>query len=90
MTRHDCQVLPDGGPRWQLVDGEFHRGPEKEVYARFGVTELWLIDPDTPQIEVYRLPEDSEVPQLTLRKHQTLTTPLFPGLVIQLEQVFHR
>jgi hypothetical protein len=27
MTRHDYQVLPDGGPRWQLVDGEFHMVP---------------------------------------------------------------
>jgi len=49
---------------------------------------LWLIDPDTPQLEVYRLQEDSEVPQLTLRKHQTLTSPLFPGLEIPLEKMF--
>ncbi len=90
MTRHDYQVLPDGGPRCQLVDGEFHRGPTKEVYTRFGVTELWLIDPDTPQIEVDRLQENSEVPLVTLRKHQTLASPLFPGLDIHLEKVFRQ
>jgi Uma2 family endonuclease len=176
MTRHEYQVLPDGGPRWQLVDGEFHmapapnryhqdisrnlgyillrfldehpvgklyfapfdvylgdinvvqpdlsffandrlghlteagaegapdlvvevlskrnamldRGPKKEVYARFGATELWLIDPDRPQVEVYRLQEDAEVPRVTLRKHQTLTTPLFPDLEIPLEKVFRQ
>jgi Uma2 family endonuclease len=71
-------------------NAKLDRGPKKEVYARFGVTELWLIDPDTPQVEVYRLQEDSEVPQGTLRKHQTLTTPLFPGLEIHLEEVFRQ
>ena len=66
------------------------RGPKKEVYARFGVEELWLIDPDTGEVEVYRLQEDAEVPKFTLRKDQTLTTPLFPGLAILLEKVFTR
>lgn len=32
MTRHDYQVLPDGGPRWQLVDGEFHMAPAPNRY----------------------------------------------------------
>jgi Uma2 family endonuclease len=49
-------------------NAKLDRGPKKEVYARFGVMELWLIDPDTPQVEVYRLQDDAEVPQVTLRK----------------------
>jgi Uma2 family endonuclease len=69
-------------------NAKLDRGPKKEVYARFGVEELWLIDPDTGEVEVYRLQEDAEVPKFTLRKNQTLTTPLFPGLAIPLEKVF--
>jgi Uma2 family endonuclease len=174
MTRHDYQLLPEGGPQWQLVDGELHmapapnryhqeisgnlefilrryleehpigklydapfdvylgdinvvqpdilffsndrlahltdagaegapdlvvevlssrnakldRGPKKEIYARFGAEELWLVDPDTAQVEVYRLQEDAQTPKATLKKTQTLATPLFPGLEIPLEKVF--
>jgi Uma2 family endonuclease len=52
--------------------------------------EFWLINPDTAQVEVYRLQDDAEVPHVTLRKHQTLTTPLFPGLEIPLQEVFRQ
>jgi Uma2 family endonuclease len=176
MTRHDYQLFPEGGPQWQLVDGEFHmgpaphrfhqdisrnlgyillryledhpigklyqapfdvylgdvnvvqpdilffanarlghltdagaegapdlvveilskrnakldRGPKKEIYARFGAEELWLIDPETLQVEVYRLQEDAEVPKDTLKTQPTLSTPLFAGLEIPLGEIFKR
>jgi Uma2 family endonuclease len=174
MTRHDYALLPEGAPRFQLVDGEFHMAPapnrrhqrivrdlveevlsylkhhplgelyfapfdvylgdihvfqpdivffakarlghltdagaegapdlvvevlskktanldkgvKKEVYSRFGVTELWLVDPDNEEVQIYRLRENAETPAAVLRKDDTLTTPVFEGLAISLARVF--
>lgn len=32
MTVHDYLLLPDGGPRFQLIDGEFHMAPAPNTY----------------------------------------------------------
>ena len=176
MTVHDYLLLPDAGPRYQLVDGEFHmapapntyhqivsrnleylfmdflednpigellhapfdvylsdvnvyqpdicvfskeqhayldergavsspwlvveilspstqrldRGPKREVYARCGTRELWLIDPDKKECAVYRLQENADLPARIWSGQETLTTPLFPGLEISLARVFAR
>ncbi len=174
MTVHDYLLLPDAGPRFQLIDGEFHmapapntyhqvvsrnlqyllmdfleenpigelfgapfdvylsdvdvfqpdlcvfskeqlnylnergatsapwlvveilsassvrldRGPKREVYARCGTRELWLIDPDKREVAVYDLLRDAERPARILKETETLETPLFPRMRIALGRVF--
>ncbi len=59
-------------------------------YARTGVAELWLIDPDTRLVHVYRLQDDAEKPAATHGEKDTFTSPLFPGLTIRVAEIFKR
>jgi Uma2 family endonuclease len=56
-------------------------------YARVGVSELWLVDPDGPSALVLRQPEQRSEPAEfvlvdELSAKEALTSPLLPGLVI--------
>lgn len=176
MTVHDYLLLPDAGPRFQLVDGEFHMapapntyhqiisrnlgymlmrhledhpigeifiapfdvylsdidvfqpdicffsknqhhyldergatsapwlvveilspssrrldiGPKREVYARCGSRELWLIDPIKRELAVYLLREDAERPARLVAENETFTSALLPGLEISLSKILAR
>ena len=176
MTVHDYLLLPDAGPRFQLIDGEFHMapapntyhqvivrnlsyllmryleehpvgeifispfdcylsdidvfqpdiclfskqqhnyldergatsapwlvveilspssrrldtGPKREVYARCGTRELWLVDPDKRELAVYLLREDAERPAHLVMENETFTSALLPGLEISLGKILAR
>jgi Uma2 family endonuclease len=176
MTVHDYLLLPDAGPRFQLVDGEFHMapapntyhqiisrnlewmlmtyleknpigeifhapfdvylsdidvfqpdilffskeqhhyldkrgatsapwlvveilsprsrrldtGPKRDVYARCGTRELWLIDPDKRELAVYLLREDAERPARLVAEKETFNSALLPGLEISLGKILMR
>ncbi len=176
MTVHDYLLLPDAGPRFQLIDGEFHMapapntfhqiisrnlgyilmrhledhpigevfiapfdvylsdidvfqpdicffsknqhhyldergatsapwlvveilspssrrldiGPKREVYARCGSRELWLIDPIKRELAVYLLREDAERPARLVAENETFTSALLPGLEISLSKILAR
>jgi Uma2 family endonuclease len=64
------------------------KGVKREVYARTGVQELWIVDPELKEVQGYRFAESSGTPAATLRGRQSLTTPLLPGLRIPLAKVF--
>ena len=61
---------------------------KRDVYARCGVAELWLISPESRTVQVYRLQEDAAKPVLVRGEHETLESPLLPGLTIDLREVF--
>lgn len=65
-------------------------GAKREVYARCGSRELWLIEPGKREVAVYLLTENASHPARIWGEQETLTTPLFPGLEISLERVFAR
>jgi Uma2 family endonuclease len=60
------------------------------VYAREGVRELWILDPEPQTVVVYRFDEDLSNPVMTRTVTETLTSPIFPGLEIVLEKVFRK
>ncbi len=64
------------------------RGPKLKTYARFGVREYWIVDPDSSSIEVYRASAEGYALAETLRLGQRLTTPLLPGFEIPLDDIF--
>ena len=64
------------------------RGPKREVYARCGARELWLIDPDKRAVEIFQLSENPEIPAAILTDRDELGTELLPGLKISLARVF--
>jgi Uma2 family endonuclease len=63
---------------------------KSRVYAREGVRELWIIDPEPQTVLVYRFEEDLSNPVANKTAEEILTTNLFPGLEIALERVFKR
>jgi len=68
----------------------FDKGIKREVYARSGVKELWIIDPVLRQVQVYHLVESADVPAATLGEESHLESGLFSGLKIRLENIFAR
>ena len=63
---------------------------KRRRYAHFGVPEYWPIDPDNRTIRALILNEDNYVERGTYSTGDELTTPLVPGLVVPVEQVFER
>src|ERR1044072_2604533 len=68
----------------------FDKGIKREVYARTGVKELWIIDPVLRQVQLYHLVESADVPAATLGEESHLESVLLPGLKIQIESIFNR
>lgn len=66
------------------------KGVKKEIYARTGVDELWIVDPDSKRIQVYHLADSAEKPAGTYRGKECFQSRLFPGLRISLAKVFQR
>jgi Uma2 family endonuclease len=61
---------------------------KRRAYARFGVEELWIIDPKAREIGVYRFAENVEEPVATFREGDLIETRIFPGLKIDAREVF--
>jgi Uma2 family endonuclease len=59
---------------------------KREIYEQFGVTEYWLVDPEADKVTVYRLSDGRYDAGTIVRT--LLTTPLLPGLEIDLARVF--
>ena len=63
---------------------------KKRVYARMGVKELWIIDPDKKEVAIYRFDQDPTDPVATLSGEMEVSSPLLPGLAIALPDIFRR
>ncbi len=68
--------------------GERDRTVKKKLYARAGVTEYWLVDPEQKTIEVLKLGASGFERVALYTQDETLTSPLLPGLRISLREIF--
>jgi Uma2 family endonuclease len=59
-------------------------------YAKFGVPELWIVDPDEDNIRLFRLQENPTTPQRVFEENDTLKTTLLPEFELKLGPVFER
>ncbi len=64
------------------------RGVKLKVYARFGIPEYWIVDPEQRAVEVYRLAQQASGPSQVLHEQETLTSPLLPGFVLEVGTIF--
>jgi Uma2 family endonuclease len=64
------------------------RATKLNLYAEAGVPWLWLIDPLARTVEVLKLEGDKYLVDSILAGKQTLTSPLFPGWGITLDELF--
>ncbi|MBV8100637.1 MAG: Uma2 family endonuclease [Verrucomicrobia bacterium] len=61
---------------------------KRAVYAREGVTEYWALDPEASEVLVYRFGENPNEPGDRVHSPHQATSPLFPGLAVDLDAVF--
>jgi Uma2 family endonuclease len=66
------------------------RGVKKKTYARHGIAEYWIADPEQPAIEIYRLDAGSATYRLAAhhRPGDRATTPLLPALALDVAALF--
>ncbi len=68
--------------------GERDRTMKKKLYARAGVPEYWLVDPESKTIEVLTLSETGFERVALYRENEILASPLLQGLRISLAEIF--
>jgi Uma2 family endonuclease len=59
---------------------------KRELYEQYGVAEYWIVDPEADHVTLYRRSGSKYGEGIVVRA--TLTTPLLPGLEIDLAKVF--
>lgn len=73
-----------------LSNPRIDRVRKRDLYARFGVAEYWVVDPDADRVEVHRLHGDAYAKPEILEPGETLTYNRLPGLQIDLRKLFAR
>lgn len=63
-------------------------GVKRELYARSGVQEYWIVDPRKQVVNVYYPRENAALPRFTKCRGEDFISPLFPKLVIRTEEIF--
>jgi Uma2 family endonuclease len=86
LTRRGAEGPPDLvveilSPSTARLDVESKR----LVYARAGVQELWIVDPETFDVRIYRFSESADLPPAVLRRPASITSSLLPGFVLSLD-----
>jgi len=69
---------------------ELDKKPKRRVFARSGVKELWIVDPEAKLVHVYFLQKDADRPAATYSEKETFASPHFPGLKISCAKIFKR
>jgi Uma2 family endonuclease len=64
------------------------RGLKLKAYARHGVAEYWIVDPDERAIEVYRLGRERYRLSRVFHEAETLTSAMLPNFALPLAGVF--
>ena len=61
---------------------------KREVYARCGVEELWLVYPKAKRIDIYLLQRNAERPTRSYQPGEKFTSMFFPGLEFSVDEIF--
>jgi Uma2 family endonuclease len=63
------------------------RDVKRKLYARHGVIECWIVDPENQTIELFCLQQDPHKPVKTLRPGDRLTSALLLGLSLSVADI---
>lgn len=66
---------------------ERDRTAKLKLYARAGVAEYWIVDPEGPSAEIYRRDPRGFNLAVGLGSNEALTSPLFPGFSLPLAKL---
>lgn len=61
---------------------------KRQLYAKYGVAEYWIVDSENRTLEIYRLQATVLELMATLTDQNVLTSPLFPGFECQVTSLF--
>ncbi len=61
---------------------------KKPAYARAGIQEYWIVNPDLGHVVVFHLKDNGYDPGVLFDRSATLTSPSFPEIAIPLLPVF--
>jgi Uma2 family endonuclease len=75
------EITSNATERWD-------RGTKRKLYAKFGVREYWIVDPDHKTIEVMTRGKSGFVTAGTYNERESLVSPLLKGLSVDLNEVF--
>ncbi|MGB9177693.1 MAG: Uma2 family endonuclease [Pyrinomonadaceae bacterium] len=64
------------------------REVKRQVYAKHGVKEYWIADPESRALEIYRLEAQTLKLAATLSGEDEVTTPALPGFSCKAQQIF--
>lgn len=64
------------------------REAKRPAYARAGVEEMWIIDPEARQIEIFPLARGLDVSPVIVREPDSFLPVLFPDLTIETTRLF--
>jgi len=67
---------------------ERDRTYKRTLYARSGVSEYWLVEPETYTVEVLTLEQNGYHQAGRYQRGQTLGSPLLAGLAVPLNEIF--
>ena len=72
------------------TNGQLELRRKRPLYARGGVKEEWLIDPNLEQIHRYDFTFDTAKPARIFDRDEAFETALLPGLVVNAADIFRR
>jgi Uma2 family endonuclease len=67
---------------------EDDRDKKRSAYASAGVKEMWIIDPEARQIEIYPLAQGLDVAPAIIGEPDAFLPAMFPGLTIETTRLF--
>ena len=68
------------------------RKEKREIYTRYGVRELWLVNTDLETIEIFDLVDKPDQPVAVLENgtHRTITSDILPHFHAELADIFRK